>query len=112
MPRKPLVGLNADYRPSRKEGPALSFIAAGYYNAIQAAGGIPVIVPPLADADDLGAVNPGAIAVPVDVAEDALGQELVELDPRQGAEMRVGQMRKDEHGRDGDRFPQLSRFRL
>ena len=38
MARKPLVGLNADYRPSRKEGPALSFIAAGYYNAIQAAG--------------------------------------------------------------------------
>jgi type IV secretory pathway VirB9-like protein len=26
--------LNADYRPSRKEGPALSFIPAGYYNAI------------------------------------------------------------------------------
>src|SRR6185312_17482917 len=40
MPRKPLIGLNADYRPSRKEGPALSFVAAGYYSAIQAAGGI------------------------------------------------------------------------
>src|SRR5262245_53015277 len=52
MPRKPLVGLNADYRPSRKEGPALSFIAAGYYNAIQTAGGIPVILPPMED-DDL-----------------------------------------------------------
>lgn len=56
MPRKPLVGLNADYRPSRKEGPALSYIAAGYYNAIQAAGGIPVVVPPQADAADLGRV--------------------------------------------------------
>ena len=53
MPRKPLVGLNADYRPSRKEGPALSFVAAGYYNAIQAAGGIPVILPPMEDEDDL-----------------------------------------------------------
>jgi putative glutamine amidotransferase len=48
--------LNADYRPSRKEGPALSFIAAGYYNAIQAAGGIPVIVPPTADEGDLARV--------------------------------------------------------
>ncbi len=56
MTRKPLVGLNADYRPSRKEGPALTYIAAGYYNAIQAAGGIPVILPPLEDEDDLGRV--------------------------------------------------------
>ena len=54
MPRKPLVGLNADYRPSRKEGPALSFIAAGYYNAIQAAGGIPIILPPTDSEEDLG----------------------------------------------------------
>jgi len=56
MPRKPLVGLNADYRPSRKEGPALSFIAAGYYNAIAAAGGIPVILPPSENEDDLARV--------------------------------------------------------
>src|SRR5215510_9174372 len=58
MPRttKPLVGLNADYRPSRKEGPALSFLAAGYYNAIQAAGGVPVILPPTADAADIARV--------------------------------------------------------
>ena len=53
MPRKPFVGLNADYRPSRKEGPALSFLAAGYYNAILAAGAIPVILPPMEDEDDL-----------------------------------------------------------
>jgi putative glutamine amidotransferase len=56
MPRKPFVGLNADFRPSRKEGPALSFVAAGYYDAIQAAGGIPIIVPPLAQGDDLNRV--------------------------------------------------------
>jgi putative glutamine amidotransferase len=56
MSRKPLVGLNADYRPTRKEGPALSFVAAGYYNAIQAAGGIPVILPPTDNEDDLDQV--------------------------------------------------------
>jgi len=54
MPRKPLVGLNADYRSSRKEGPALSYVPAGYYNAIQAAGGIPVILPPTENEEDLG----------------------------------------------------------
>ena len=53
MPRKLLVGLNADYRPSRKEGPAVSFIPAGYYNAIHAAGGIPVVLPPMEDEDDV-----------------------------------------------------------
>ncbi len=53
MPSKPLIGINADYRPSRKEGPALSFLQAGYYNGIQRAGGIPVIVPPMESEDDL-----------------------------------------------------------
>jgi putative glutamine amidotransferase len=53
MARKPLVGLNAEYRPSRKEGPALIYLAAGYYNAIQAAGGIPVVLPPMEDEDDV-----------------------------------------------------------
>lgn len=56
MSRKPLVGLNADYRPSRKEGPALTYLAAGYYNAVQAAGGVPVILPPMEDEDDLSRV--------------------------------------------------------
>lgn len=56
MPRKPLIGLNADYRPSRKEGPALSYLPAGYFNAIEAAGGIPVILPPMEDAADIARV--------------------------------------------------------
>ncbi|MDX1947317.1 MAG: gamma-glutamyl-gamma-aminobutyrate hydrolase family protein [Pirellulaceae bacterium] len=56
MPRKPLIGLNADYRPARKEGPALSYLPAGYYSAILAAGGIPVILPPVEDRDDIGRV--------------------------------------------------------
>ena len=53
MPRKPLVGLNADYRATRKDAPALSYLAAGYYNAIQAAGGIPVVLPPTENKEDL-----------------------------------------------------------
>ena len=47
MHRKPIVGLNADYRAAKKDSPAYSFLAAGYYDRILAAGGIPVIVPPL-----------------------------------------------------------------
>src|SRR4026209_263000 len=53
MSRKPLIGLNVDSRSSRKEGPALAYVAAGYFNCVQAAGGIPIIVPPLEHKADL-----------------------------------------------------------
>ena len=53
MAAKPLIGINTDYRGSRKEHAALSFVAAGYYDGITAAGGIPVILPPLASEDDI-----------------------------------------------------------
>jgi putative glutamine amidotransferase len=53
---KQLIGVNADYRSARDNSPAYSVIAAGYFDAIQKAGGIPVIVPPIAEADDLGRV--------------------------------------------------------
>ncbi len=52
MAAKPLIGINTDFRPSRKEHAALSFIAAGYYDGIINSGGVPIIMPPLADEDD------------------------------------------------------------
>ncbi len=56
MHRKPIIGLNADYRSAKKDSPAYSFLAAGYYDRILAAGGIPVIVPPMESADDLSQI--------------------------------------------------------
>lgn len=56
MNRKPLIGLNADYRSAKKDSPAFSYLCAGYYDSIAATGGIPVIVPPLENADDLNRV--------------------------------------------------------
>jgi putative glutamine amidotransferase len=53
MAAKPLIGINTDYRSARKEHAALSFVAAGYYDGILASGGIPVILPPLAEEDDV-----------------------------------------------------------
>jgi putative glutamine amidotransferase len=53
MQKKPLIGLNADYRGSKKDSPAFTFLAAGYHDAIAAAGGIPVIMPPVVEEDDL-----------------------------------------------------------
>jgi len=50
---KPLIGLNADYRDGSGETPAFTYIAAGYYEAITRAGGIPVILPPQANEADI-----------------------------------------------------------
>jgi putative glutamine amidotransferase len=74
MHRKPLIGLNAEFRAAKKDSPAFSFIAAGYYDAIIAAGGIPMVLPPLATAADL-----------VSILETLQGFVLVggaDLDPR------------------------------
>src|SRR6185295_19458741 len=56
MRSKPLIGLNADYRAAKKDSPAFSYVCAGYYDAIVASGAVPIILPPLADEDDLSRV--------------------------------------------------------
>jgi putative glutamine amidotransferase len=56
MATKPLIGINAEYRGSRKDGPAVSFLSAGYYTAVERSGGIPIIVPPMENEDDLSRI--------------------------------------------------------
>jgi len=56
MNRKPLIGLNAEFRAAKKDYPAYSYLFANYYDAIAAAGGIPFILPPLSNLDDLPAM--------------------------------------------------------
>lgn len=53
MSRKPLIGLNADFRNATKDAPGFTFVAEGYYNAIIAAGGMPVVFPPFTDEADI-----------------------------------------------------------
>ncbi len=53
MRSKPLIGLNADFRSAKKDAPAFSYICSGYYDSILASGGIPLVLPPLADEADL-----------------------------------------------------------
>lgn len=56
MNRKPLIGVNAEYRAAKKDVAAYSYLFAGYYDAISAAGGIPLVIPPLANLDDVQSV--------------------------------------------------------
>ncbi len=53
MTSKPLIGINADFRSANRSTPAYAYLAAGYFDSIKAAGGIPVVVPPLADVESV-----------------------------------------------------------
>ncbi len=56
MFKKPLIGINADFRSAKKDMPAFSYVAAGYYDKIMEVGGIPVVLPPLYEAADIDRV--------------------------------------------------------
>lgn len=53
---KPLIGINTDYRSATNDRAAYSVLSAGYFDCILAAGGIPVVVPPLDNVVDLECV--------------------------------------------------------
>lgn len=55
MSRKPLIGINTDYRAANKGVSALSFIFAGYFDSILQAGAVPVVIPPYPDDKHLDA---------------------------------------------------------
>ena len=53
MTCKPLIGINADFRSANRSTPAYAYLSAGYFDSIKAAGGIPVVIPPLSDVDSV-----------------------------------------------------------
>jgi len=53
MSNKPLIGINADFRAAVRSTPAYSYLAAGYFQSISAAGGIPMVIPPMDDPDSI-----------------------------------------------------------
>lgn len=53
MSKKPQIGLTMDYVAATGDRPAYSLVCAGYYDGICAAGGTPVVLPPIEDAKDL-----------------------------------------------------------
>lgn len=71
---KPLIGINTDYREAKQDAPAFSYVAAGYYDAVMRAGGLPVLMPPYEDERDLEQV--------VDRLDGVLMIGGADLDPR------------------------------
>ncbi len=74
MSNKPLIGMNADFRSAARNMPAYSYIAAGYFQSIIAADGIPVVIPPMDD--------PASIATVLDALDGFLLIGGADLDPR------------------------------
>lgn len=74
MTNKPLIGINADYRAAARNMPAYSYVAAGYFQSVMAAGGIPVVLPPLDD--------PASISQALDQLNGFILIGGADLDPR------------------------------
>ena len=70
MTKKPVIGICGDYRPARREAGALSWFNSGYYDCVTASkietagnnkarncpGGLPVLLPPFQDEEDIEAI--------------------------------------------------------
>ena len=74
MTCKPLIGINADFRAANRQTPAYSFLSAGYFESVKAAGAIPVIIPPLDDVESVRAL--------LDVLDGVVLIGGADLDPR------------------------------
>ena len=53
MSNKPVIGINGEFRPAKIDSIPLSWFNTGYYDSITAAGGLPMLLPPFAEDDDL-----------------------------------------------------------
>ena len=53
MSRKPLIGINGEFRAARKDTIPLTWVNTGYYDSVTATGGLPSLIPPLGDDADL-----------------------------------------------------------
>ena len=53
MQRKPIIGLNSDFRGKRRDSAAVNFLWSGYPDSLSKAGAIPVIIPLLDDVGDI-----------------------------------------------------------
>ncbi len=56
MNERPLIGINTDYCAASKGRSLHSYIHSGYYDCVLAAGGLPVLIPPLVREADLNPI--------------------------------------------------------
>jgi putative glutamine amidotransferase len=50
---KPVIAVNTDYRSAKHDSPAFAYVAAGYFDAVLQAGGLPMLLPPYEAEEDV-----------------------------------------------------------
>jgi len=50
----PVIGINCDFKAADRNKPGFAYLAAGYFRKIHAAGGVPIVIPPMDDMASLG----------------------------------------------------------
>ena len=83
MNKKPLIGINSDFRASQNGSQALSFLFSGYYDSLLNAGAIPVIIPPFRENRELG----NNIDLLLDTLDGIVMVGGLDLDPRRDGYM-------------------------
>lgn len=53
---KPVIGINCDFKSADRSKPGFAFLAEGYFRSIINAGGIPMVVPPLAEQESVAKI--------------------------------------------------------
>jgi len=95
MTKKPVIGINGDYRPASVKSGPLSFFWSGYYDCVSASrietagnnkarncpGGLPLLIPPLAEEEDIEAVVDMLDGLVLAGCHLDLDQERLGLDP-------------------------------
>ena len=97
MSRKPLIGVNADYQSPRGTKPAVTYLNAGYVNAVAQAGAIPVVLPIVEQNEDVSRL--------LDMLDAVVMIGGADLDPCRDGFMRHPSVRQlDKHREDFDRM--------
>ena len=71
---KPIIGINCDFKAADRNKPGFAYLASGYFQSISAAGGIPIVLPPMDD--------PAMVSNVLDHVDGFLMIGGADLDPR------------------------------
>jgi putative glutamine amidotransferase len=76
---RPLIGINADFLAASKQNRAVARLHAGYFDAVMAAGGLPIILPPLGAKSELDSL--------LDLLDGFVLSGGLDMDPRRQGRM-------------------------
>ncbi|MBQ3388567.1 MAG: gamma-glutamyl-gamma-aminobutyrate hydrolase family protein [Thermoguttaceae bacterium] len=77
--QKPIIAINADYKTGKSPYPSTSYLFTGYFEAVIKAGGVPIILPPYQNEQDIDQV--------LDMVDGVIMVGGADIDPRRDGYM-------------------------